>query len=107
MLLVNSLNVDCILNGIVYCIEEKFGREKFSKFGEMFLIHQTKTIQLMLTFNNLLIDLLILKSFLPNEKVRKFAKVSHLEIASYLVNFVYYSLKTPWICNIFYIVTRL
>ena len=47
---------------VTYRIAEKFGRGNFVEFGELSVIHQTKTIQIN-TINNLLADLLIRQIF--------------------------------------------
>ena len=62
----------------VYRIVRKFGGGKFDKFGKLSVIHQTKTIQIIvLTINNLLAALLICQTFFRQRlEQSQFAKLS-------------------------------
>ena len=62
-----------------YCIAGKF-----DEFGESFVIHQTKTIKLILTINNLLADLLICQTFSCQMLEKsQFAKLSPVKLSCY------------------------
>ena len=59
---------------------------KFDDFGELSVIHQTKTIRLVLTINNLLADLLIHQTFFCQRlKKSQFTKLSPAKLSCYIV----------------------